>query len=108
AVGVEIQRVLADFETALLGDLDLTLFDLGVVELLDAPALHADEMIVMFALVQFEYGLTGFEMVSDEQSRLLKLRQHAIDGGKADVEPLGQQQLVDVFGGEMPDLRRFE
>ena len=44
-------------------------------------------MIVMVAFVQFEHGLAGVEVMADEEARLLELRQHAIDGGKADVRP---------------------
>jgi len=44
----------------------------------------------------------------DEQARLLELGQHAIDRREADVEPLAQQELVDVLGGQVPHLGRFE
>ena len=47
ALGVEVERVLADLEAALAGDLRLPLLDLRVVELLDAAALHADEVVVV-------------------------------------------------------------
>ena len=46
--------------------------------------------------------------MADEQARLLELRQHAIHGGKADVETLGQQHPVDVLGGQVAHLRRLE
>ena len=104
AVGVEIERVLADREAALGGDLGLPLLDLGVVELLDAAALHADQVIVVRALVQLEHRLAGLEMMADQEARLLELGEHAVDGGQADVEALGQQQLVDVLGRQVPDL----
>ena len=57
AVGVEVQRVLADLEAALARDLGLPLLDLRVVELLDAAALHAHQVVVMRALVQLEHRL---------------------------------------------------
>ncbi len=40
------------------------------------------------ALVELEDGLAGFEMVPGEQTRLLELRQHAVDRREADVETL--------------------
>ena len=64
----------------------LALLDLRVVELLDAAALQADEVVVVAALVQLEHGLAGLEVVADEQPGLLELRQHAVDRGEADVE----------------------
>src|SRR5579864_1146918 len=108
AIGVQVERVLADFEPTLLGDLRLALLDLGVVELLDAAALHAHEVIVVLPLVELEHRLAGFEMMPDEQSSLLELGQYAIDGRKSDVETVGEQELVDVLGGEMANLRRLE
>ncbi len=62
----------------------------------------------MLALVELEHRLAGLEMVADEQARLLELRQHAVDRGEADVEALAEQQLVDVLGRQVPDLRRLE
>ena len=90
AFGVQIERVLADLEAALPRDGVLPLFDPGVVELLDATALQADEMVVMVALVQLEHRLAGLEMMADEQARLLELRQHPVDGGEPDVEALAR------------------
>src|SRR5690349_23505414 len=94
AVGVEVERVLADRETALLRHFQLPLLDLGIVELLDATALHAHEVVVMLALVELEHRLARLEMVPHEKPGLLELRQHAIDGREADVETCGEQHLV--------------
>ena len=79
AIGVQMKRVFADFEAALAGYLDLPFFDLGVVEFLNAPALQTNEMVVMRALVQLENRFAGFEMMADQESRLLELRKHSVD-----------------------------
>ena len=100
--------MLADLEAALARDALLPPFDFGVVELFDSAALHAHKMIVVLPFVQLEHRFAGFEVVADEQSRLLELRQHAIDGGEPDVETFRQQLLVDVLGGQMPHLGRLE
>jgi hypothetical protein len=42
--------------------------------------------------------------MADQQPRLLELGQHAVNRREADVEPFAQQHLVDVLGGQMPDL----
>ena len=89
-------------------DLVLPLLDVGVVELLHPAALQAHEVVVVLALVELEHRLAGFEVVADEEAGLLELGEHAIDGREADVEAFGQQQLVDVLGGQVPDLRRLE
>ena len=54
AVGVQVERVVGNREATLLGDALLAFLDLRVVELLDAPALQANEVIVVVSLVQLE------------------------------------------------------
>ena len=108
AIGVQMQRVLGDDETALLGDLILVFFDLGVVELLDPPALHAHKMIVMGACVEFEHGAAGFEMMPLQQAGMLELGQHAIHSGEAGIESVGDQDLVYVLRGQVPHFALFE
>ena len=89
-------------------DFVLPRLDFGVEEFLDPPALQAHQVIVMAALVQFEYRLAGLEVLARQQSGLLELRQHPVNGGEADVDALADQRAVDVFGGEMADLARLE
>src|SRR5215831_7652036 len=73
AVGVQVQRMIANRETAVLRDLDLALLDLGVVELLDPPAGHAYQVVVVAALVHLEHRLARLEVVALEDARLLEL-----------------------------------
>jgi hypothetical protein len=89
--------VLADLESSLPSDLLLPFLDLRVVELLDATALQAHEVIVMLAFVQLVDRLARFEVVPGQQARLLELRQHAVDGRKSDIKSFTLQQPVDVF-----------
>jgi hypothetical protein len=65
-------------------------------------------MVVMRPLVELEHGLAGLEMMAHEEPGLLELGEHAVDGGKPDVETFAQEHLVDVLGGQVPDLRRLE
>src|SRR3990170_1045605 len=73
AVGVNVQRMVVNPVTAVLGDSLLPLLDLGVEELFHVPALHAHEMVVMPAPVELEHRLSGLEVVADEEPRLLEL-----------------------------------
>src|SRR5438046_8937582 len=85
ALGVQIQRVLADLESAFVRDFGLALFDLGIEEFFDAPALQAHQMVVVPALVELEDRFPRLEMVADQEYCVLELRQHAVNGGKPDV-----------------------
>ena len=105
---IEVQRVVLDPEATLLRDLDLALLDLGVVELLDVAALDAHDVIVMPALLELENGLAGLEVVADEQSRLLELREHAVNRREPGIGAFLDQHLVDVLGGQVPDVALLE
>src|SRR5207302_348161 len=103
-----VQGVLADLEAAIARDPELPLFDLRIEEFLNAAALQANQVIVVTALVQLEHRFARLEMVADQQPRLLELRQHAVHRRQADVDTVGQQLLVDILGGQMPDLALLE
>ena len=68
-----MQRVLLDPESAILGNLGLTALNLGIIELLDMAALDANEVIMVLTLVELENSFAGLEMMTNEQSGLLKL-----------------------------------
>ena len=51
----------------------LSLLDLRIVKLFHVPALHAEQVVVMSALVQFVYGLVVVEVMADQESGLLEL-----------------------------------
>ena len=103
-----MQRVLGNDEAALLGDLVLAFFDLGVVELLDPSALHAHQMIVMAAGVEFEHGAAGLEMMSLQQAGVFELGQHPVHRGQAGIQSVCHQQFVHVLGRQVPDFAGFE
>src|ERR1700704_5877006 len=52
AIGVQVELVVVDLEATLLRHLVLAFLDLGVVELFHPPALQANEVVVVPALVQ--------------------------------------------------------
>ena len=100
--------MILDTEAARLGDLDLPLLDIGIVELLDVAAFDTHDVIVVPALFQFEHRLAAFEVMTNEEPSLLELRQHAIHGREPGVGALLEQRLVHVFGREVPHVAFFE
>src|SRR5262245_8247095 len=108
AVGVQRERVAVQLEAALARDVVLPLLDLAVVELLDAAALQAHQVVVVPALVELEHRLAVLEVLPRQQAGLLELRQHAVHGGEADVDALGDERLVDVLGRKVAHLARLE
>jgi hypothetical protein len=84
-----------------LGDFLLPLFDEFVVELLDLPALDANQVIVMIAAIQLEYRVAALEMMPLHQAGRFELGQHTIHGRQPDFLSLCQQKLVYFFGRQV-------
>ena len=103
-----MERVVLYSESPRFGDFGLAPLDLRIIELLDVPTFHADDVVMVAALLQLENGFTAFEVVPDEQSRLFELREHAIDGRKARVRTFLDEHLVNVLGREVTHRAFFE
>ncbi len=97
-----------DGEAAFLGDTMLPLLDFGVDKFLDFPALQTDQMVVVIAVVEFEYGLVAIEMVAHQQASLLELREHAIHRGQPNVLAVVGKQAINLFGSHMPFVALLE
>ena len=97
-----------DLKSPIARDLDLSLFDIGIVELFDVTALDAHDMVVMTAALELEDRFAEFEMMADEQTRLLELRKHAVHGREPRVCTILEQNLIDVFGGQMAHVALLE
>ena len=82
---VEHQIVVYQLKTVLANNLFLALFDFGINEFDHLTAFHADHMVVVTAVSQFEHGMTAIEIGAHHQTRSLKLRQHALNRGQTDV-----------------------
>ena len=89
--------MILDLELQLARDGALPVLDAGVHELFDLAAVQTDDVIVVLALIQFEYGSRPLEMVARDQARRLELGQDSVDGRKPDIFMRFQQMLVNVF-----------
>ncbi len=93
-----------ELEALFFCDLVLPVFDLRVKELFYAAAVEADEVVVVVALVQLKNGLAGFKVRAQQDTSLLKLGKHAVDGGQTNIDMLRQHHPIDVFGAQVPGL----
>lgn len=101
AVDIQVQGMLAHLEAALTRDAILLLFNVGIVELFDATALHAHEVIVMLAVVQLEDRLRRLEVMAFQQPRLFELRKHAIHRRQPYIHVFGHQHAINVLSREV-------
>jgi len=98
AVGVQAERVVGDDKAFGQGHRMLAFLDFGVVKLFHLPAIEADQVVVVLALVEFKDRFAALKLAALEDAGLLELRQHPIDSGQPDVGPLLQQHPKNVLG----------
>jgi hypothetical protein len=82
---VHIEAVIGHFIAKPCGNGFLPLLDHFVDELIHPSAFHAQDMVVMDPLVEFEHGMTALEVVALHQTSRFKLGQHPVNGRKPDV-----------------------
>ena len=102
ATGVEAKGVVGDGKAFGFGDRVLAFFDFGVVKLFDLAAVQADQMVVVFALVQLKHRFTALKLAALQNAGLLKLHQYAVDSGQTNIGTLLQRETVNVLGTHMP------
>jgi outer membrane protein assembly factor BamE len=100
--------MVTDRESQALRDGRLPLFDAGIHELFDAAAVQTHDVIVMRAVIELEDGHAILEVMPGDESRRLKLRQNAVDGGQADVLITVEECAIDVFGRQMARIAALE
>lgn len=87
-------------------DFFLTLLDGDVAEFLNPTTADTDDVIVMFTLIQFKYGLIAFEVMPFDQTCRFKLGQNPVDGSQSDVSTFLNQAAMELLGGQMPLIVR--
>ena len=105
---VKNQAVVQQLIAIFFGDRVLQPLDLFADEFDDVAGLDADHVIVMLTVIEFENGVTTFEIVPRDQASRFELRQDAIDRREANVFACLQQILVDVLRAEMALLCALE
>ena len=85
-----------------------TLPRLKVLELLDPPAVHANDVVMMQAALQFEDRLAALEMMAGDQPRCFELGKGTVNRGQPDHFSCFKQFAIDRFGGQMAILDVFE
>ena len=88
-------------KTVGLGHLPLTLFNARVEKLFHAPAVHADKMIMMAALIKLKDGFARLEIRAPQNASLFKLRKHAVNSRKANIKVFKEHLLIDVLCTEV-------
>ena len=97
-----------DHKISLRGDGALSSLDFAIKEFEHTPAFEAHHVIMMTALVDFEYGPAAFEIMPNDQTGRLKLCEHAIDRREPDILAGFTQPVIDILRGKVRMLSRLE
>lgn len=73
AVRIYMKRVIMHRKAVFGSDFCLARLNSGIVELLDVAALQANDVIMVLALIEFEYRLSTFEIMAHQQAGMLEL-----------------------------------
>lgn len=76
----------------------LARLDCGVIKLFQMATLQTNNMVMVFAEIQFENGFPAFEIVALQNARQFKLGQHTVNRGEAHVFAAGKQLFVYILG----------
>lgn len=79
----------------------LTVLDHRVDKLLHTTAILTHDMVVMGAVIEFEYRAAALEVVPLHQTGGLELGQDPVDRRQPDIFTRIQQRLVDAFGSQV-------
>jgi hypothetical protein len=101
---IERQRMFRNIKATLSCDTLLALFDFFIEKFFDPSTIETDQVIVVRSFVEFENRLASFEVIAMQQSGLLKLGQHTVYRGQADIHILGQQDFIHILGAQMAYL----
>lgn len=108
AVSVEGERVVLQGKAFFFGDLVLSVFYLCVKKFLNPPAVKAYQVVMVTALVEFKHRLSRLEVGTQQDTSLLKLREHPVDCRQPDIHVFCQHHLIDILGAEMAGFGLFE
>ena len=90
-----------ELEPELVSDGLLTLFYFRIGKFIDVSTFETDNMIVVASPVEFEDGITPFEIMATNQTCRFELGQDPIDGCKANFLSFIEEDFVDIFCTQM-------
>jgi hypothetical protein len=96
-----MQIVICHFVIHPAGNVCLSFFNDLIDKLVDPAAFDADDMIVVLALVDLEYGVTALEVMAIDQACSLELCQDPVYGSQRNILARILQRLVEVLGAHM-------
>ena len=64
--------------------------------------------VVVVTVVDLVHGGAVVEIVAHHQARRFKLGEHPVNGCQTDIKIFSQQELVDIFGGQVSHRTALE
>ena len=108
AVAVQIEAVIGQADVVMLGDIALALLDHLIGKLDHLATIEADQVIVVFLGGQLEYRLATFEVVTGNDTGIIKLVENAIDGSETNLFTQVDQSFIEIFGAGVLAIRLLQ
>lgn len=102
ATGIQAHGVVHNGKTPCLGYGVLLFFDFFIVKLFHLAAIQANQVVVVFALIQFKNSFPALEMAAAQDTCLLELGQNPVDRGQSDIGTVLDEQAKHVLCRHVP------
>lgn len=83
------------------------LLDYFIGELINFAAFYTNNMIVVYAIVQFKNRVAAFKMMPFNEAGAFKLGEYPIHGRQTDFFIVLQQDFIDLFGSQVMGIGLF-
>jgi hypothetical protein len=98
---VQTQRMVGNLKPFGACNVVLAFFNVFVKKFFDPSAIQAHQVVVVLPFIQLIHRFATFELTACEQTGLLKLHQHTVDGGQPNVSTFLQNQAINIFGAHV-------
>ncbi len=93
--------MLQNLKTSFLSNRFLSLLDSLVMKFLHTPAVRADQVIMVLAIIQLIERTARFKINLLQQACLLQLSQHTVDSRQANLAALSDQLAIHIVRRQM-------
>ena len=104
---IEYQTMIDQFVAMLAHYLLLKVFNIIIMKLNNLTCFHTDHMIMMFTAGKLKNGMPTIKIMTNHQTRSLKLSQYPVNGCQADIFTSLQQSLINILHTQMGVNRRL-
>jgi hypothetical protein len=105
---IQHEVVVDEFEIVRFRNIPLYALDFVIHEFNDFAGFYTDHVVMVLAIIHFEYRMPAFEIVPGHEARSFELRQYAIHRRQTDILARVEQLPVDVLCTQVARFAFFQ